>query len=465
MAVNKLKRNSTEISLVAGTDGFHIQRGGYIPATVERNRDGTYPPEVNEALSCFVTGDDTDDMASKVRAVRIILRQSSDAQREPVDDNLVWWHRQLDNETREYRAMVKHGKVEQRSSVYGPPASPGSFLQDVGVGIVRTPLWEYVTAGTVTSSDLESAGDIWDYSSGSLYTIHGDAPARIRSMNLTSPYTGQGPLTEWWLGFRTDRLGDRSKFAPVWDCADGTGVTDTSASGGVMVCTFADTSMQERFTLALNQVTNITAGDEDEHRGRFLVLLRAATTSTREARLYLKSGFADSGVWKNHDYVKVADTNYLFYPVGEIQIPPTGRHETHSESYWKDEQYFSLAIEAESITGSGNLNMDRFVVVPLSEGSCHIKDGYAYYSAGTTYRTWVLCTPEGDFICKLDQQAVGHSPHIAPDPTLGFYPPVGDGSLVYAAQRSTVQNTGDYGRVQFSYYLRYEEMMGDGINA
>lgn len=456
-AVNKLKRGSTEVELIGGADGFYIQKDGYIPATVERNRDGTYPPEVVEAVNLFVDGTSHANLASRTQALKNIIRQASEAVQDETDSNLVWWHQKLNNEATERRAVVLHGKAEQRSNVYGPPVSPGNFVQDYGLGIVRTPLWESASSSSpMYFGNMDAGGDIYNY--GLAYTIIGDAPGRLNYMALTCP-TGYGPLTEWWLGFRTDKFGDRTKFQPVWDCADGTPGTDTSVSGGVMVCTFGTTAMTERFTLALNQVTNITSGDEDEHRGRFLVLCRMATTSTRQARVQLKSGYTDTSTWREHDYVTVANTNYLFYEMGEIQIPPRSRHSVGSESSWKDEQYFSLALNAESITGSGNLNIDRFVVIPVAEGWCHVKNGYAYYSGGTTYRTWLMCTPQGEFLAAIENgQTVGHTPVISPDPTRGFYLPVGDGSLVMAAQRSTVQTTTDQCTIYVEYYSRTEEL-------
>jgi len=335
------------------------------------------------------------------------------------------------------------------------------------VGIARAPFWEEIDAvgPGALSNFVSTAGDIYDYTAAiPNTTVEGDTPARLAVFRVNA---SNGTLSKFWFGWRTDLLGDRTLFEPVWQCEDGTpSIADTTDTGTEMTTTFAtDADMTERFTLTLDQA--VAAGNEDEQRGQHLVLLRAKmTNAATEARLRMKSGFAVSGEWFTHDFVTVNSDSYLFYPMGSIQIPTKTLHELEDESNWKDEEFFSVAIEAELVTGTppgDTLLMERFVVIPQSEGWCSVANAYATSSAALDRILRVMTTPGDQFVARSGNDAVitVRNPRIEVDRQVGFYLPVGDGSIVMAAQRATVQDTGDIIKFQFIYYPRWTEFRGD----
>ena len=180
-------------------------------------------------------------------------------------------------------------------------------------------------------------------------------------------------------------------------------------------------------------------------------------------RLFLKSGYVHPtpalSVWRSHGYVRVSNTNHLFYPVGSVQIPPTSMHETEGEQHWKKEDLYSVAVEAEAVSGSGTLVMDRFAVIPESEGTFHIEKTFIGTLDDPSRGTFLLTTPSGKFLVNAPGgQLIAMSPQLQVARDVGFSLPPGAGSLVYAAQRSTVQTPTDEGYVAMEYYPRWEEM-------
>jgi hypothetical protein len=460
MAVNKLVRGGTEISLMAGTDGIRLADEGYIPTIVQRNEDGTWPQSVQDVLNLYIEGTDQDDLIGNIKALTRILNDAADWSAESVDGTQTWWHRQLENETYEHRALVRRGFTELNANPYSQPFTLGKFAKVYTLGIERGSFWELESRFTLASDRLETTGDVFDYTPAPLLGVVGDVPARTHVEFYGD--AGSTALSEFWVGIRTDRFGDRTKFQPVWQCEDaGSLGADTSDTGTELTCTFAGTTtMAERFAFKLSDVIS-TAGDEDEHRGRFLVLLRAQVTGTLVARLQMKSGYRDTSVWRYHDYTTVDNTSYFFYPLGEIQIPPKTRHITYAESTWKDEEYFGLAIDAEVASGTGSILFDRIVVIPQSEGWCHVKDGYAYWGA-SQWITYLLRTPEDELTVRLSgAQTTAHTPYFD-DGKLYLPGRYSKGYAIYAAQGSTASVAGEYGRVTFQGYSRYETLAGDG---
>lgn len=461
--INKLVRDGVELHLINGIDDFQLQDGNsYNPATATENDDGTWPVEVNETIRLRIVGD-INAIARRQKTLRLLARQAREFIRETANSKPVWWHRRLPCETEESRALVRRIQTVNTSPVYNPQHSPSSAARDYIIGIARAPKWEALTTTTVTKSGaLETGGDVWNY--GAVDSVGGDTGARIASLRFFNSVGG--PLGDAWCGIRSDELGDRTAFVPVWQCGDGTSSTgaDTVLVGGAGATTdfTGGTEMLERFSLTLTQA--VGAANADEHRGKFLILMRAQVTGATVCRVRLKSGYERPAnpVYMTHDFVTISDTNNLLIPLGSVEIPPNSLHETQDIANWEDEAVFSLAIEAELVSGAGNLVMDRFVVIPQSEGWLSFKNSVFGVIDDVAHATFVLTTPGDSFLVRpFNSQLIEMTPRLEVDRINGFYLPPGEASIVYAAQRTTVQNTADRGKLEAIIYPRWTEFRGD----
>ncbi len=460
--VNKLVRGDDTVHLDYGFDGFWLQPDGYNPAIAEENLDGTWPNEVNEVVNMRIVGSSANDIARSQKALKLMLWRAQQFVLDQTDQTSTWWHQRLACEDYERRAFVRHARTENRSPIYTSPMNPGGVIRDYSLGIARAPAWEaLVTSELTKSAALEAGGDMWNY--GAAATVAGDMPARIASMRF---YASTGIFTNAWGGIRSDLLGDRTAFEPVWQCGDGTATPfadTTCAPGGAATCTFAGTqTMTERFTITLQQA--VGAGNEDEQRGRHLVLLRAAVTGTAVARLRLKSGFkAPADTWLTHNPETINDTTYYFYAMGSIQVPPKSLHATQDIAHWEDESTFGVAIEAELVSGAGNLVMERFTIIPQGEGWFAFKNS-VFTADNIASASFLLTTPGDKFIIRpYNSQLIETAPRLEVDRTRGFYLPPGEASIVCAAEDATGQNLAHRFKIGAVYYPRWSEFRGDDV--
>lgn len=448
-----------DVRLIGGSTGIELAHEGYAPAVAEQNPDGTWPREVLEAMGIYIEGDDSDEIATRLRNLKNILRRGAEYTRNQVNSSPVWWHQRLDGESEERRAIMRHGRTQYGTNIFSTPTTIANFVDVYTLGIARAPFWEYTSPISRTPATLSCGGAIESYADG-ITKIPGDAGARIDIATINSD--SGGPIAECWMGIRTELFGNRGNFQPVWQCEDGAPGTDTSDTGTEMTCTFATTAtMAERMTITLNQATG--GANNRDQKGQHLVLLRVQATGTLNARLFMKSGYAATSEWKEFDFVTVDSTSYLFYPLGSIQIPVKSYQETRSFDKWEDDEFFSLAIEAERVSGSGNLVMDRLVLIPQGESWCHVSDtNIPAGSSATDDATYILTTPLDDFLVRPgNNQVVARSPRLEVDKALGFYLPPGMGEIVFAGQRATSQVTTDTCDVFFSFYPRHTELRGD----
>jgi hypothetical protein len=161
----------------------------------------------------------------------------------------------------------------------------------------------------------------------------------------------------------------------VWALDNASTNNGATEAGGIVTWTPSDTDLLERMYITLGDIV-LSSTERDAQRGTFAVLLRARSTdATRTYNVRLSDGFSggltSSANWNTHSRVEVSGTSWVFYPLGTVTIPPLSVKDTSTVRTILGD--FTLRIEAEEGTtsASGDLKMERFVLIPMMEGFCH----------------------------------------------------------------------------------------------
>lgn len=282
--------------------------------------------------------------------------------------------------------------------------------------------------------DYTAAGD-----AVAAHDIVGDIEARIAHCAFSTPLFG---LDRMYLGLRSankygaDRM---NNLLIIWECEKGTlGVNaslaaDANASpegaGNTKVTITTDTTWQKRLTLALNQLTT----DEDDQVGQFLKLLRAQTGSGDTWEVQLRHNSATATIDRSTGPIfEVSGAGYAIHEAGAFTFPSNSdRHSQSAFAPVPDSE--TIEIWARQTGGTGNLDLDCIVPLPVDEGwmiACDINipaGGYGFIFGED---------PDGARFTYSGQSGVFGRLDI---PTINAYMqlPPGDGRIVAAWTHAT----------------------------
>lgn len=446
----------SSLSLLDYEDGFTLARDGWTQAV---GTDGT---EVAESMTLRVKGSSPDDLAAKLQLLDDKIREVG-WHADGVERYGVWLRTQLTDESGARQALVTGMRCEPAVSFYDRLVSPGSFVRGYSLALERMPWWESVRHIIYRGVEVNCLGGTYSYTTYGPGAVVGNKPARIAYTSFNGASGGGGPLYEFWMGFRTDRFGDRANFVPVWDMgqsSESTPANDTTSStadtpyGGYMwTCSFGDESELVRVTKALLSVTS----DYGDQRGEYTVLLRAKVGASTVCHVRLKDGFVQTTELRAHPRVKIDSTSWCLYVLGTINVPPS--RGIIQANFLRQ---YGLALHASRASGSNNLDMDCFILIPRAEGFIHVSGGVSgggvQYVLGDTRPIAVRMHPNGEtdgwwYTVSMPYASVT----VEPD---GYALPVGDGSLVLAGQHETEHVLTDYVNVQMQTYRRWGTLRG-----
>lgn len=442
----------SSLSLFNFEDGFSLTRDGWIQAAAG-NGD-----RVSEAMTLHVKGSSHDDLASKLQSLDDKIREVrwyGDA----AERYGVWLRAQIPDESGARQALVTGMRCEPSVSFYAPPAAPGNWLRaGYDLALERMPWWEASSHYMHIATTVACFGAMKNYGN-----VYGDIPSRIARTDFigspAGPTGGEDPLYEFWMGFRTDRFGDRTNFVPIWDVgqsSDSTPFNDTTSSadgtaygGYKWTCSFGDVSELKRVTTALLGHTS----DYADQRGEYVVLLRAKVGADTTCHVRLKDGFVHTSALRAHSRVKIDSTSWLLHPLGTITIPPS-RGIVRADFL----RQYGFELYASRTSGSNDLDMDCFVLIPRSEGFIHVSGGGVKYVLGDTKPIVVCVHPNNEtdgwwYTLNMPYSSVTVEPE-------GYTLPVGAGALILAGQRETEHALTDYVTVQLSSYNCYRTLRG-----
>ena len=458
-----LVRGATTVSLQGGIDGIWLADNGWIRTVAQRGVNGQWPESVPETLVCRVQADDQDDLAAIIQSVNEILRQAGDYADEEIDYNEVYLRAQLKDESNAYQALILSGTAEPRSSLYDPPVDYDDFLPEIVISLTRKWAWEPTSSTNITATEVDAAGDLYNYSASA---PAGDVPGRPSYVRFDEETGGDmDAMAEHWLGFRTARFGTIANFEPVWSLEDAGSLDNNTADMTTYIrwspAGGADDLLLTRAVISMGDAVTYPA----DQRGRFLVLLRAKSSSavgTRTFHVKVASGLAEGSTWDERPRVLISGGDFYFYAVGEFSFPVIGRPIGYSDAAMMREQALRIRAEiADEGDSDGNLDMERLVLIPIAEGFMHIKSAETIGSVGD----WATMFTEPDdsiasvlYILDTHQYPEGLPAH---DTAKWGLPPEA-GAMVYAGQDTGESRTTDELRILVSYYERWLTLKGAG---
>jgi hypothetical protein len=396
--------------------------------------------------------------------------------KDSTQEDPVWLHAKMANETGERRALVHSISVQYKSSWFGTEAT----VEDMPlvVTIVRGPYWESTTARNLPDDAPSAAACVvYDYTAAGdavgAHDIVGDVGARIRQFSILTP--GNGDLSAYWMGIRSaNKHGATgiSNFAPVWELEDGNNATDVTdtvdavASGGYNITvseSVRDWDDGEFHLVSTINLGDVTAYPEDQ-LGKFLWLLRAtASTSTWEVRLQLHSGVSVI----TQDPVELSTAvGYHWQPLSISKIPLHSIRSINTGDYAATNfGEVGVKIHARRTSGSDDLKLDCLALIPVDEGSLYLD----VVTDPVAIEEMIGESPSGQFqAIRKDTTDDGiHDYKTILDPN-NFRLPPGDGRIycVYETSPDVLSETitfndGDVGR----YYERWLSLKGkDGTD-
>ena len=465
---------STVIDLRTGNDGIYLSRDGWPRAVARRNEDGTWPKSVFETMTISVDGTSHYDVASTIQTLDTTLREGTDHALEPLDENPVYLRTKLTNESTSYQTLVLSGGTEPATDYYSPPMDPGNYLSSHIIAIERTPFWEPESSTSVVLSSVVSTGDMARlYASGT--SINGDVPARLEITRFRGVSGGGGPLTEFWIGFRTNRLADatydQTYFESVWLCQNGTAsnnttldVADATALGGAKSrwtpAGGSDDNMLTRVTIRASDLTATHAVaasvDPQAQRSRNLVLLRAKSTGTGTFRVRIQSGFYGGDNWKTGARALVNSSSWYYYPMGTVDIPPL----LYQPNWRTFIGQSAIRIQAELGAGTSSLDMDALIMIPQAEGAIYAKGGSVQYSSTGAVSYVEISSNAADIRSGIAYDTTNSQYEAVQIDPSNYALPNGPVVTVFAAQRSSTQGLTDSPDIHLHYFTRWLNLRG-----
>jgi len=431
----KLSRTgSSDINLV-NASGWFLTDPGWVPQIGEE-----FGPPVQEALKIQSNFTSQDNIAAAMVALNKLrtyaARSAYDRQ-----EAIVWLVDQLSSETGQRQAAVRALRLQQLAEQHGVGGGDAGSMVDLkpgyNLGILREPYWERTTARDMPYlAPAVLASLAYDYTAaGAVVTAHdivGDVGARIGLLSI-APTSELGKL---WIGLRSARKhGTLANFIPIWECESGVNGTDAQdhgdadASGDAVVQVTPGTATWAN-RLALTLAT--FSANEVDNFGTYLWLLRCWVTSgTWEVQLRFGYDAMDSDdmvlgpkrvISWTAGAARCVEGGVASIPLRDLQAMPTATVSADLEAGW------TIEIWARRLTGSGLLELDCVLPVPLDEGWLKVWDllltssDFVYFAESPFGKTMV-CT---------NQSNIGNFP---PFVAHNFELPPGDGRMIIVPEQ------------------------------
>lgn len=419
---------------------------------------------VDETITLNIRGTSVNNLAQNIQDLDRMIKKVSWYIRDSTERYSVWLRAQLDGETGARQALILEAKRQSVQLLDEFTSDEFIAAGDV-IGLKRGP-WESTSSGQVfNSNNFPVIGT----SIANNVPIVGDIDSRVRSLYIEGKNGGGGPITRCWAGFISDRWVNPANFVPIWEAENGylsngaavTTANDSTASpagGGTnksVRVTMSNPSLVLRWNMPVKVVS---PSNPEDQRGRFLVLGRfKCTDGSTECRVQLQSGFSKNTNWKTFSRQLISGSSWNIYELGQVQFPQTGRAFIATQI-----NYSALQIFAERISGSGNLDFDCLILIPVGEGSIYFHGGQIYYQLGVSQAVGVV---------KLaDSKVLAVGSYITTDYVLndiiaeirGGAPTGSSVYFVMAAARETSSVLTDYVGFNVTLFNRWMTLRGSG---
>lgn len=361
--------SSDSLSLLDFTSGLTLDEGGWIPQVFTDNQGS-----VVETLTFHVNGLSHDQIAASIQQIDIWKRRVVWSH-DPTQRQFVWLNARLKTETNTRRAAVYNLNYSLDSSPFGVHMRDNNFVSTLSLVIERGE-WEDISLKSAGTPGIGADGGIGI----SALSVDGDIPARIQYCSIEYPPDAPGLLRYSWLGFRSSRSGVLANFESVWSLSDAvflsadcTVTVDATAYNGNKVV--IDFGSGVTLTNHINIITSDVTANVDDQRGEFTCLLRAKMSDTSIARVRLSSGFAGasySNPYNVNPRVPIQGTSWFLYDMGTIRLPALAQKFEVIASLM---QQAGVILDAELVSGTGDLEVDCLFMIPRNDGMMKVDVG------------------------------------------------------------------------------------------
>lgn len=435
---------------------IELQYEGWQQATPAQQGQTT----VDDVITLVLNAGNDDALAAALQSIDNKVKQTAWGQ-EPLNPVGVWLRSRLATETNQRQSFIK--ALKRSPLAITDPLAYNSIIQKYQLGITRMPVWENVGSTKILSGNVTANGFKMTYS------VSGDAHARVSDMAIFGKSVGAAAdlYREVWFGAKGDRYGvTPANFASVWNVAahtlvagvDSTQVADTTGLANFKLsCDFGTTTTMA--IRALSQCSEHTAYPNDQ-RGKYIMLLRAKTSdASLSVNVRGCMGYQDTNnlAYLPRYPISSANGGWKYHTIGTVKIPAT-------DGFWQqDLTYSTLGIAAEKVSGSGNLEIDSFILIP-AEHSCH-----ALYPSSLGIGTLSGVETRGLLTVRPDQKMyatiyattptnvnIVSAPMDAPSWSL----PTGSNNIIVGCVQSTYSLKADMTAIIAGIYPSYSSLRG-----
>jgi hypothetical protein len=440
-----------------GNRGFQIANNGWLPV-VGRGR-------VQESLSLHARGDNQDEVIAYLETVLRKWKNYVEWSADYSQLKSVWLRVQWENETNVREARLLSFDFQINASPFGEYWQSNNFTE----ATITFERLEWEQSGALPTTITIPAGQSILAGMIAMPTsiVAGDVNGRILSMSLGgNDFFTPNTL---WFGWRRNRHGNPALFEPLWDCELGTSLDGsttvqgnvTASRGSIFATDFSacigcpGETLAQRIRVPLNTITS----NYREQMGKYLVLYRAMnsddTTVTR-ARLIYGTGTNFTTLSR----VEITGmTNWVLFEMGVVSIP-ANRFPKYSDSADNAQllDYF-IGIDAERVSGSGVLQSDCLILIPIDEAFLKTTGAAAYID---TVSSWFAFQSDlGDVSAYVGtDDSIGNSLEVE-QRTWGIPPEIIQNRLYLIMAGNETAINGYSGEIKIIYIPRWSLARGN----
>lgn len=394
---------SDSMDLLNFAQGFELADGGWIPQVAAG--DGI----VTETFTFRAKATSNNNLATRFQILDDWITRVN-YYRSAAMRIAVWLRVKVDNESEYRQALVTSLSYQVGSSPYGATWQINTFVDTVTIVIDRTAFWE-----EITSQFDDAFAEVNYFKSTATAAIGGDVPARIFKAGILALDTANEQNSAW-IGFKDARYFDptSANFLPgralfAYAAGVGTDATFIDDADAIVTkalqITFATPTLVQRHNLPLDAVaffsppSSITTAQlsTDHTSGDYLVLMRAKTTSTAVTRARIKVGYKDAPTADRvYPRVAISSTVYRLYEMGFITVPPQRLSGLSNQGLFSVLSA-AIKVDAERVSGTGNLIIDAYILIPLDGAiKLYTDGGYLGFMPPSAITCQIETTPNGE---------------------------------------------------------------------
>lgn len=473
-ATLKFVCDSTTVSLQLGSSTTGLQLlAGWQPKI---GQPGNATTPLSELLPVLAIGSSQDNLATTLQGLHDMQIWAQRYLQSVDDRRPVWLHAQLSGETMERRALVYGIEATFRSGWFD--AESATYMQELVLVVERGP-WEALVSIYGVDETLQTGAVVsFDYTAAPGIDVGGDLPARIEELRVyTKPDSATDEYDRFWIGLRSAaRHGTLANFRPLWECETSATLengasltTDSTASPGgtgntkVQVSGSATATWLRRCTRSMSGLTS----SYTDNYGRFLVLLRAKVASGTW-NVQMRYTHQSAVVLATGPVVEVSNTSWDIHEMGVVELPLRDVQAVQvGTAPFTIDRYLSYEIWAERTSGTGALDLDCTINLPVDEGFCIAKGASLDFSlTGYCARLTVGMAPQerlgalGIIPVTTIAETVSGVPMLSAQE---FYLPTGDGRIYIVFAGTYASDLADGISAYVSWYNRWLSLRGSEV--